>query len=88
MACCWVLIGPAGSWTILFSYHGNGTNSSPSTDAEWRDAINSQSTGSIAANRKNFKGGAFIHNTHTVKTRHARNEVSRAFGSRCVFEYM
>ena len=92
MASRWVVIRPAGSWTneaaALFSYRESDTGNSPSTDAEWRDVINSQPTGSVAANRKNFTGDTFIHNTPAVKARHASNEVSRALGTGCVSEYV
>lgn len=59
-----------------------------STDAEWRDVINSQPTGSIATNSNNFMGDTFIHNTPAVKARHASNEVSRALGTGCLPEYV
>lgn len=72
----------------LFSYWENDTNSSPSTDAEWRDVINSQPTGNTATNSKNFRGDEFIHNTPVVKARHASNEVSRALGTGYVLEYV
>lgn len=72
----------------LFSYQEYDTNSFPSTDAEWRDVINSQPTGNRAANSKNFRRDAFIHNTPAMKAHHASNEMSRALSTGCVPDYV
>lgn len=60
----------------------------PKVQMQCCDVINSQPTGSIAANCKNFTGDLFIHNTLAVKAGHVSNEVSRALGTSYVSEYV